>query len=122
MNLDRLHELAEGWRAEASQSRHRGDEVGARRTESFASDLEQTLQEWHTESLTLHQAAEESGFSPNTLQQSVASGKIPNAGQHGRPRIRRGDLPYKLRRSGPKAVEGQPDLADEILRSKLGGE
>jgi len=90
--------------------------------ESVANDFEQTLDAWYTEVLTLQQGAEESGFSSSSLQQSVASGKIPNAGKHGSPRIRRCDLPSKSRGSGPKAVGDQLDLADEILASKLGGE
>ena len=122
MNIDRLHELADGWRADAAVLRRRGAAAQADALQSCAADHEQTLREWQNEELTLHEASQESGFSQSTLQQGVASGKIQNAGQHGRPRIRRRDLPYKPRRSGPKAVEGQPDLADEILASKLGGE
>jgi hypothetical protein len=45
-----------------------------------------------------------------------------NTGTAGTPRIRRCDLPYKPRRSGPRLANGQPDLADEILASKLAGE
>ena len=50
---------------------------------------------------------------------------IPRAiyiGTTGTPRIRRCDLPYKPRRSGLQLTSGQPDLADEILMSKLAGE
>ncbi len=122
MNIDSLRAFTDSLRTEGAQLRHRGLSELADVLDSVATDHEQVLDAWHTESLTLQQAAEESGFSSNTLQQSVASGKIPNAGQHGSPRIRRGDLPYKPRRSGPQAVEGQPDLADEILASKVGGE
>ena len=74
--------------------------------------------EWQNEELTLHEASEESGFSYSRLQQL----KDLNVGTPGSPRIRRCDLPSKPRRSRPKATEDTPDLADEILRSKLGRE
>ena len=86
--------------------------------ESVANDHEQVLDAWHTEELTLREAEAESGFSYSRLQQM----KSLNVGSTGSPRIRRCDLPRKPRRSGPRAVEGPADLADEILRSKLGGE
>ena len=83
--------------------------------ESVANDHEQALNDWHTEELTLHQASDESGFSYSRLQQM----KSLNVGSTGSPRIRRCDLPRKARRSGPQLA---PDLADEILNSKLAAE
>ena len=118
VNIDLLRELAEGWRAEAVVLRKRGATAQAEALESCAADHEQAVQEWQNEELTLHQASEESGFSYSRLQQM----KNLNIGTTGTPRIRRCDLPYKARRSSPKIAEGQPDLADEILASKLGGE
>ena len=120
MNIEPLRTFTASLRAEGAQYRHRGQSTLADLLESVANDHEQALNGWHEEELTLQEAAEESGLSQSTLQQNVASGKIPNAGQQGRPRIRRCDLPAKSQRSGPKAVEGQPALADEILRSKHG--
>ena len=117
MNIDRLRELAEGWRAEVAVLRKRGAAAQAKALESCVADYEQTVQEWQHEELTLHEAAEESGFSYSRLQQM----KDLNVGSAGSPRIRRCDLPYKLRRSGTKALEGPPDLADEILAAKHGG-
>ena len=122
MNINLLRAFNDSLRTEGAQLRHRGLSEPADMLESIANDHEQVLDAWHTEALTLQQAAEESGFSSSSLQQRVASGKILNAGQQGSPRIRRCDLPSKSRGSGPKAVEGPLDLADEILRSKLGGE
>ena len=83
--------------------------------ESVASDHENILNAWHTEELTLRQAEQESGFSYSRLQQM----KGINTGTAGTPRIRRCDLPYKPRRSGPRPTCGQSDLADEILASQL---
>ena len=118
MNIDRLRALAEGWRAEAEVLRKRGATAQAETLESCVADHEQAVQEWQNEELTLHQAAEESGFSYSRLQQM----KSINIGTAGTPRIRRCDLPYKPRRSGLQLANGQPDLADEILASKLAGE
>ena len=118
VNIDRLHELAERWRAEAEVLRKRGATAQAEALESCVADHEQVLDAWHTEELTLRQAAEESGFSYSRLQQM----KNLNVGSSGSPRIQRCDLPYKSRRSGPQLAQGQPDLADEILASKLAGE
>ncbi len=118
MNIDRLRELAEGWRADAEVLRKRGATAQAEVLESCVADHELALNEWHTEELTLRQASEESGFSYSHLQQS----KDIKLGTSGSPRIRRCDLPYKPRRSGPQLANGQPDLADEILTSKLAGE
>ena len=118
MNIDCLQEFTDNLRTEVAQLRHRGLSETADVLESVANDHEQVLNEWHTEELTLRQAAEESGFSYSTLQQA----KNLNVGTSGSRRIRRCDLPYKPRRSGPQLANGQPDLADEILISKLAGE
>ena len=118
MNIDRLRELAEGWRAEAVVLRKRGATAQAETLESCVADHEQVLNDWHTEELTLREASEESGFSYSRLQQM----KSLNVGSTGTPRIRRCDLPRKARRSGPRLAAGQPNIADEILSSKLAGE
>ncbi len=118
MNIDRLRELAEGWRADAVVLRKRGATAQAEALESCVADHEQVLNDWHTEQLTLAQAAEESGYSYSALQQM----KNLNVGTSGAPRLRRCDLPRKPQRSGPRLATGQPDIADEILTSKLAGE
>ena len=118
MNIDRLRELAEGWKAEAVVLRKRGAAAQAEALESCVADHEQALQEWQNEALTLHQAAEESGYSYSALQQM----KDLHVGTSGSPRLRRCDLPRRPGRSSPRLANGQPDLADEILNSKLAGE
>ena len=117
MNIEPLRTFTDRLRTEGAQLRHRGLSEMADVLESVANDHEQMVDTWHTEELTLHQAAEESGFKYTTLQQM----KAVHVGTPGSPRIRRCDLPSKPRRSRPKATEGSPDLADEILLSKLGG-
>ena len=117
MNVDALHAFTDGLRTEVAQLRHRGLGETADVLESVANDHQQILNEWYTEELTLTQAAEESGYSYSALQQM----KDLNAGSAGTPRIRRCDLPSKPWRSGLQLLEGQPDLAAEILASKLAG-
>ena len=116
MNIEPLRIFTDSLRTEGAQLRHRGLSEMADVVESIANDHEQMVDTWHTEELTLHQAAEESGFKYTTLQQM----KTVHVGTPGSPRIRRCDLPAKSQRSVPKAVEGQPDLADEILASRVG--
>ena len=118
MNIESLRAFTDSLRAEGAGLRHRGLSELADVLDSVATDHEKVLDAWHTEELTLHQAAEESGFKYTTLQQM----KTVHVGTPGSPRIRRCDLPSKPRRSRPKATEGSPDLAGEILASKLGGE
>ena len=118
MNIDPLRAFTDGLRTEVERLRHRGLSEPADVLESVANDHERVLNEWHTEELTLRQASEESGFSYSRLQQM----KSINCGTSGSPRIRRCDLPHKPRRSGPQLANCQPDLAGEILASKLAGE
>ena len=118
MNVAALCEFTLSLRTEVAQLRHRGLAELADVLESVADDHEQVLTDWHTKELTLRQASEESGFSYSRLQQM----KRLNVGSTGSPRIRRCDLPYKARRSGPQLADGQSDIADEILASKLAGE
>ncbi len=114
MNIDSLRAFTDGLRTEVAQLRHRGLSEMADVLESVANDHEQVLNGWHTEELTLRQASDESGFSYSRLQQMKGL-QVRVAGS---PRIRRCDLPCKARRSGPQLT---PDVADEILASKLAG-
>ena len=118
MNISALRSFTDGLRTEVGQLRHRGLSEMADVLESVANDHEQVLNDWHTEELTLRQAEQESGFSYSRLQQM----KHLQVGTSGSPRIRRCDLPCKPRRSGLQLANGQPDLAEEILTSKLAGE
>lgn len=119
MNLVRLHSLAASWRSEAELFRRRGLGECARLMESVAQDLEDGLQEWELEALSLEVAAEESGYSYSSLQQKVARGDLPNAGGKGSPRIRRCDLPQKGGRLQPQLEASNLDLADQILAARI---
>ena len=113
MNITRLEAITAGWREEAALYERRGQDTLARLAESFAADLEEELTAWYFESLTLHDAAEESGVAYSTLQQKVANGDLPNSGEKGSPRILRCNLP--TRGGGSTQTKGEPDLAAEIL-------
>ncbi len=51
------------------------------------------------EALSLRSAARLSGYSVEHLARCVRTGKIANAGERNRPRIRRADLPRKAKKS-----------------------
>ena len=63
--------------------------------ESCAAELEATLRERDETTLSLTEAATESGYSTDHLGRLVREGKIPNAGRPGAPRIARSILPRK---------------------------
>ena len=94
---DSLASLAVRWRTEAQVLRQRGQETLALMTESFADELETALHEYDQATLTLREAAVESGYSADHLGKLIREGKLPNAGRRNAPRLRRRDLPAKLR-------------------------
>ncbi len=120
MNLSPLQSLAASWRSEAELFRRRGLGECARLMESVAEDLDARLREWELEALSLEAAAEESGYCYSSLQQKIAKGELPNAGERGSPKVRRCDLPLKGGRSRPSLEVSQLDLADQVLAAKLG--
>ena len=72
-----------------------GGETPAVALESCAAELEATLQERDETTLSLTEAARESGYSTDHLGRLVRDGRIPNAGRPGAPRIARSILPRK---------------------------
>jgi len=66
-------------------------------------DVESVFAAEEGEKLSLEEAANLSGYSRDHIGRLIRSGSLPNAGRHGRPRVRRADLPRK-----PK---GLPDEA-----------
>lgn len=69
------------------------------------------------ETLTLEEAARESGYSYSACQQMVGSGVIPNAGEKNKPLIERRHLP---RKPGfyPREGEGPGELAAQVLAGR----
>ena len=113
-----LDALAVRWRNDALLLRRRGAEPQAVTLEACAEDLEQSLQESALEALPLSQAARESGYSYSALEKGIRSGRILNAGEPGRPRIRRCDLPRKAGSPGLKLVQRQTNLAEKVLAGR----
>ena len=103
--MERLTALAAGWRAEADTLAQRyGDDRTARVFRMLAAELDEVVRDDQDELLTLSEAAVASGYTSSHLRHLVADGSIPNAGQKGAPRIRRGDAPIKPG-SGMEALE-----------------
>ena len=115
-------DLPEAWREKATELRRFGAEDQATTLEYCADDLDETWRIWQTEPLTLDEAVEESGYSYSSLEKRVRSGRIPNIGEPGAPRVRRQDLPRKTPTRCFELETGEPDLAEEILvGSSVGG-
>jgi hypothetical protein len=94
--MDALTALASQWRDRAGQLRAwAGADGAAKAWEAAASELEAAVREAAGETLSLSEAARESGYAARTLRQMVAEGRVPNAGRKNAPRIRRADLPRR---------------------------
>lgn len=102
-----FEQLSQAWLAEAEMLRHRGAATLADVLTSCAQDLKQAVLQRDLELVNLEQASAESGFSYSALEKMIRSGRLPNAGQKGRPLVRRGDLPRKGGRpqTGPALAE-----------------
>jgi hypothetical protein len=98
------------WRERAETLRTYGDPNSARLWEIAAVELERAMEVFGQETLSLTDAARESGFTADHLGALVKRGKIPNAGRTGAPRIRRHDLPQK--RSGGPGRPTRPQSVD----------
>ncbi len=87
------------FRAKAKEFREVfGDEGRARTLEWAARKVEQALRDENEDLLTLAEAAQASGYHPDSLARMVRDGQIPDlrpSGSKGMIRIRRGDLPIK---------------------------
>ena len=83
------------WRRQAKALRRYGGETPAVVLDRCAEDLESTLRERDETTLSIVEAARESGYSADHLGRLVRDGKIPNAGRPGAPRIARVHLPRK---------------------------
>lgn len=73
-----------------------------------ADELEAQLRVAADAVLTLAEAALASNFSVDHLRHEIAAGRIPNVGRKGRPRVRAGDLPRKLRRGATASTAYDP--------------
>jgi len=114
--------LPKRWRERAAALRDWGaDEAAARLWERAAVELEQALRAAGAETLTLVQAAHETGLTADHLGDLVRQGKIPNAGRKGAPRIRRADLPAQQTPVRPLRVGGDPTITELKQAIQQGG-
>lgn len=121
-------DLPAQWRALAVEQRSLGAEAQARTLEFCADQLTATVLHMADELLSLHRAAQESGYSVDHLGRLLREGKIPNAGRKAKPLIRRRDLPTKS--GGQKGDPCTPPpsgytsdrLFRDIIHSKYGGD
>ncbi len=100
--------LPADWRRKAKTLRRYGGETPAVAIERCADDLDATLRERDETTLSLVEAARESGYSRDHLGRLVRDGKIPNAGRPNAPRIARRHLPRKAPAEAPLAEEPRP--------------
>ena len=103
--------LPDIWRGQAEALRRYGGETPAVVLDRCAADLEATLRELDETTLSLTQAARESGYSADHLGRLVRDGKIPNAGRPGAPRIARRHLPRKTGAGKPR-LAAKPSLRE----------
>jgi hypothetical protein len=99
-------ELPVAWRALAETFRRFGAESQACAVERCAEELEAAIAETADELLSLEAAALESGHTVRALRHLIATGRVPNAGKKGAPRIRRADLPLA---PGPARTSDTPN-------------
>ena len=100
--------LPADWRGRAKALRRYGSETAALVLGLCADDLETTIREHDETTLSLVEAARESGYSSDHLGRLVRDGKIPNAGRPNAPRIARRHLPRKAPAQAPLAEEPRP--------------
>ena len=100
--------LPADWRGKANALRRYGSETAALVLDLCADDLDATLRERDETTLSLVEAARESGYSRDHLGRLVRDGKIPNAGRPNAPRIARRHLPRKAPAQAPLAEEPRP--------------
>jgi len=97
---------------------------GARLIDELLADLDVVRRAELDLTLTLEEAARESGYSADHLGRLVRDGRIPNAGRHHAPRIRRADLPKRPRRSfatsAPLKYDPSTDARTLVSRRKGG--
>jgi hypothetical protein len=121
-------DLPETWRALAVQMRSLGGDAQARTLEWCADQLTTAMLQKGDELLSLHRAAEESGYSVDHLGRLLREGKIPNSGRRAKPLIRRSDLPVKASRrkarpcASPRAGYPSDRLFRDIIHSKFVGD
>ena len=116
--------LPVAWRKQAKTLRRYGGQTPAIVLDRCATELEATLHELDETTLSLVEAASESGYSADHLGRLVRDGKIPNAGRPGAPRIARRHLPRKAAVDKSRLAAKTPlreVSTAQIVQSIIGG-
>jgi hypothetical protein len=113
--MDVFVAMVETFLSDAAKLEGYGAHHEAKAIRRCAALLETSIREWQLQALTLEEAEQESGFSYSALQGMVAQGKLLNAGEKYRPRVRRCDLPKKPSRRSLTLLPSSPDLVDVVL-------
>lgn len=82
-----------------------------------AEELDASLRDEADASLTLDQASRESGYTADHLRHLVAQGTIPNAGKKGAPRVRRADLPRRVKPTPSASYDPDADALRLLSKS-----
>ena len=107
--------LSTTWRERAELLASFGDPNCARIWQLAAAELDEAQRALGAETLTLAEAARESGYSQDHLGSLIRRGKLPNAGRLHAPLIRRSDLPIKS-----STAPGRP--APRRRKAAIGGD
>jgi excisionase family DNA binding protein len=125
----RLSARIEQWRARAHVFDDHACPAPAAALRNAAQELERDLSRWADEILSIEEAAEECGYSPEHLRRLVREGKLSTERTNGsgsRIQVRRGDLPAKRSRQtmegAPSGVESyDPDEDARDIAQRVGG-
>lgn len=92
-----VQDLPHAWRQRATDMARYGADGLSRALIAAADELEAALRVESGATVSLKEAAQESGYSADYLSRLVREGALTNMGSKRRPRIRRSDLPRRVR-------------------------
>jgi len=101
------------WRQRADFLHEYGDPNSARLWMLAAVELERALKLFGAATLTVADAAQVTGYSPDYIRKQIAAGDLPNAGRKNAPRVLRADLKAK-----PQNGRGRPVRPTEQQHTK----
>ena len=113
-----LRSLLHRWTTDAATLRGYGDSRGADMLERLTNEARAAIESAGDELLTLEQAARVANMHPDSLRHLVASGRIPNAGRRGAPRIKRADVPRRPAKAEGSAYDPGADAIAILSRQK----
>jgi hypothetical protein len=106
-----IDEFLKRWRSLAGLLRDELDERGAAIIERRACELENWVATKGNESVSVADASDATGYSPDHLRRQLSSGELQNAGERGKLRVRRADLRPK---GGQRLARAKAETYDPI--------